>query len=314
MEPTMANDYYKTLGVERSASQDDISKAYRKLARKHHPDLNPEDKGAKKRFQEIQQAYDCLNDPEKRKKYDQFGEGYEQYAGPHPFAGGGNGPQGQGFDFNDIFGGSSNVDLGDIFRQFGGGAGPSTGRTRRGPAARGSDISAEIHVPLGTMIFGGDTQIQLERNGKMESLSVKVPAGIEPGKRIRLRGLGQPSPQGKGGDLLLKIHPEPHPFYKIVGNNLELRLPISLQEAVDGVRLDVQAPGGTVTLTIPPMSSSGKKLRVKGQGLRSSDGSVGDMFVELLIKLPEHAPDITSAQWNAWSKAYSKPLREGIRL
>lgn len=158
MESTMANDYYKTLGISRSASQEEIAKAYRKLARKYHPDLNPEDQSAKKRFQEIQTAYDTLNDPEKRKMYDQFGDGYEQYRQGNPFGGGGRTGGAGGFDFGDIFGGaggSGAVDLGDIFRQFGAGAGGST-RSRRTATPRGPDISGEIEVPLRTIIEGGN--------------------------------------------------------------------------------------------------------------------------------------------------------------
>ena len=139
MGTTMANDYYKVLDVERTASTDEISKAYRKLARKFHPDLNPEDKNAKKRFQEVQQAYDCLNDAEKRKMYDQFGADYEKFGGKNPFAGaqphGGN-AAGGGFDFGDVFGrgGAGAVDFGDLFGQFGGGG---RGRSRRAPQPKG---------------------------------------------------------------------------------------------------------------------------------------------------------------------------------
>jgi curved DNA-binding protein len=316
METTMANDYYKVLGVEKTASAEEISKAYRKLARKYHPDLNPDDKNAKKRFQEIQQAYDCLNDPEKRKMFDQFGSNYEQFGGRNPFTGGSAGGSAQpgGFDFGDIFGhgGGAGVDLGDIFRQFGGG-GPS--RTRRTAPAKGEDISAEIAVPLRTIILGGETQIQLDRGGVRESISVKIPAGIEPGKKIRLRGQGQPSNNGnRSGDLLLKINVEPHAYFKIAGHNLELRLPISIPEAIQGARVDVPTPAGTVTLTIPPMSQSGKKLRIKGQGLKSSDGTVGDMTVELLIKLPEQAPAEFAQSLEHWSRGYTRPIREGVHL
>ncbi|MEQ1825090.1 MAG: J domain-containing protein [Pirellula sp.] len=312
----MANDYYKVLGVERTATAEEISKAYRKLARKHHPDLNPDDKNAKKRFQEIQQAYDCLNDPEKRKLFDQYGSNYEQFRGGNPFAGGGGFPQGTGtggFDFGDVFGqgAAGGVDLGDIFRQFGGGG---AGRTRRPGPTKGQDIAAEISVPLRSIIQGGETQIQLDRGGKLESITVKIPAGIEPGKKIRLRGQGHPIAGGKAGDLLLKINVEPHPHYKITGHNLELRLPISIPEAIQGARIDVPTPTGMVTLTIPPMSNSGKKLRVKGQGLKSADGSVGDMTVELLIKLPETPPSQTDLAMENLTKAYVRPVRDGVYL
>ncbi len=312
----MANDYYKVLDVERTATTEEISKAYRKLARKFHPDLNQDDKSAKKRFQEVQQAYDCLNDPEKRKMYDQFGEDYEKFGGKNPFAGGqsGGGNAGPaGFDFGEIFGrgGAGGVDLGDIFGQFGGG-GPS--RTRRAPQPRGADIAAEISVPLRTILLGGETRIQLDHDGKRESITVKIPAGMEPGKKIRLRGQGQPSPTGKPGDLIIRVNLEPHPFFKVAGHNLELRLPISIPEAIDGARIDVPTPAGTVTLTIPPMSQSGKKLRIKGQGLKGPGGAVGDLIVELMIRLPEQIPEATSNSIEQLAAAYGKPIRDGVQL
>ncbi len=302
----MAEDYYKTLGVERSASTDEITKAYRKLARKHHPDLNPDDKDAKKRFQEIQSAYDCLNDPDKRQKYDQFGAGYEQYSGGSPFQGAGGG---QAFDFGDIFGGGAGngpVDFSSIFGNFGG------GRSRRPP--KGADIAAELEVPLKTLIQGGETQFQLNANGKTESISVKIPAGIEPGKKIRLRGRGQEAPGGKPGDLLITVRAEPNPHYKLNGRNIELRLPISIPEAIQGRKVDVQTPSGTISLTIPPMSSSGKKLRLKGQGFKGSDGRAGDMLVELMIKLPDNIPTDLLESLSELEKANGAPIREGIRL
>lgn len=299
----MAEDYYKILGVERNASSDEITKAYRKLARKHHPDLNPEDKNAKQRFQEIQSAYDCLSDSDKRARYDQFGSNYEQFAGgggPNPHAGG------HGFDFGDIFGGGQ-VDLGSIFGNMGGGT-----RSRRTP--RGSDVSAEITVPIRTMIAGGETQISLNLNGRTDSISVKIPAGISPGKKIRLRGRGQSVVGGKPGDLLLTVQPESNAHYKISGLNLELRLPVTLEEAVKGGKVDVQTPSGTIALTVPPMSSSGRKLRLKGQGFRTSDGGVGDMIVELLIKLPENlSPEMVSHVADT-TGAYHRPVRDGVQL
>lgn len=316
METTMANDYYKVLAVERTASTEEITKAYRKLARKFHPDLNQEDKNAKKRFQEVQHAYDCLNDPEKRKLYDQFGADYEKFGGKNPFESqqprGGN-ASGAGFDFGDIFGrgGAGAVDLGDIFGQFGGGG---QSRTRRAPQPRGADIAAEIAVPLQTIIHGGETRIQLEHEGKLDSITVKIPPGIEPGKKIRLRGQGQPSATGKPGDLILKVNLEPHPFFKIVGHNLELRLPISIPEAIQGARIDVPTPAGTVTLTIPPMSNSGKKLRIKGQGLKATGGIVGDMTVELMIRLPEQIPAASTDGIEQLAAAYAKPIRDGVQI
>ena len=165
-----------------------------------------------------------------------------------------------------------------------------------------------------TIIQGGETQIQLDHDGKLESITVKIPAGIEPGKKIRLRGQGQHVLGGRAGDLLLKINVESHPYFKIAGKNLELRLPISIPEAIEGARIDVPTPAGTVTLKIPPMSNSGKKLRIKGQGLKNADGSSGDMTVELMIKLPDVAPPKFDETSQNWADAYAKPIRDGVQL
>jgi curved DNA-binding protein len=315
----MPNDYYKTLGVDRSASQEEITKAYRKLARKYHPDLNPEDGNAKKRFQEIQAAYDTLNDPEKRKLYDQFGENYERYAagaaggGGSPFgsAAGGWKDFGGGVDFGSVFGsGGQGVDLEEIFGTFGGRA----GRGRRSAPPRGHDIAAEIEVPLRTMLQGGEMQFQLQRDSKVEAIQVTIPRGIEPGKKIRLRGQGGPMAGGKPGDLLLTIKVQPHPAVKLVGNNIEMKLPITLSEAIDGAKIDVPTAKGTVTVTNPPMSSSGKRLRIKGQGFApASGGAAGDMLVELHIKLPDVIPAASRDAIHQASPGYPSHFRDSIR-
>jgi len=325
-EIPMAEDFYKTLGVSRSASSEEIVKAYRKLARKHHPDLNPDDKTAKQRFQEIQAAYDCLNEPEKRKMYDQFGHDYEKmgsapsgrgpFPGGNPFGGGRTaGGGGGGSDYGDAFG-AGGVDLGDLFRQFTGGgpnagrAGASDGRARKGFDRR-EDMEAAITVPLATAVLGGDTEIKLDRGGVIESLRVKVPAGVQEGKKIRLRGQGQ-SRGGQAGDLLLLIHIAPHPCFKLSGTDLELKLPITVGEAASGAKVDVPTPGGTVTLTIPPGSQSGKRLRVKGQGVRSTNGTAGDLYIELQIKIPTHLSEEATKMLQILEQQYATPVRNEI--
>lgn len=286
---TMAQDYYQVLGISKSASQDEIQKAYRKLARKYHPDLNPDDKAAQQKFKDIQLAYDVLGDAEKRKMYDQFGPDYERVQAS-PFQGGGAG----GAGFEEIFGGRGGPggfqfdgDLGDLFRQFTGGAAPGAGRAAgRGRATKGRDLTAEHTIPFNTAVLGGDASINVQRGGKLEALQVKIPAGVESGKKIRLRGQGEAGPGGQG-DLIVTLHVANHPSFKRSGQNLELRLPITLSEAVSGAAIDVPTPGGTVSLKIPAGSQSGRKLRVKGQGVRSSNGIAGDLLVELQIKLPD---------------------------
>lgn len=294
---TMAQDYYETLGVSKSASADEIQKAYRKLARKYHPDLNPDDDAAKQKFKDIQLAYDTLSDAEKRKMYDQFGPEYER-AGGAPFSGGAGGRRG----YDDIFGGGAGPggfqfegDLGDLFRQFtggggGGGGAPRGGRARPQAPAKGRDLTTEHTIPFNTAVLGGEASIPIRRDGKTESLQVKIPAGVETGKKIRLRGQGEAVPGGAQGDLIVTLNVASHPFFKRSGQNLELRLPITLGEAVQGATIDLPTPGGTVALKVPAGSSSGRRLRVKGQGVRQASGEPGDLFVELQIKLPDGLP------------------------
>lgn len=315
---TMAQDYYKSLGVGRTASQEEIQKAYRKLAHKYHPDMNPDDKAAQQKFKEIQKAYDCLNDPEKRKMYDQFGDQYEQVAAGHGGSGGA-GPG--GFGFEDIFGGAGqgggfqfDGDIGDLFRQFGGATGRGgSGRGRKSGPARGGDLTAEITVPFNTAILGGNASIAINRSGKHENLQVKIPAGVESGKKIRLRGQGEPSPNGgTAGDLLITLNVANHPYFKRNGQNLELRLPVTLGEALLGATVDLPTPGGTVSLKIPAGSSSGRRLRVKGQGVRDTSGNVGDLYVELQIKVPEKLDDESRQAIEHIERLYTSQPREGI--
>ena len=312
---TMAQDYYKTLNVSRTASADEIQKAHRKLARKYHPDLNPDDKAAQKKFKEIQQAYDCLNDPEKRKLYDQFGDQYENVAAGRASGGPG------GASFEDIFQGGGpegfqfGGDLGDLFKQFTGGAGQgrAAGRGRsRGPV-NGADLSAELTVPFNTSVLGGQATIHVRRSGKPENLQVKIPAGVESGQKIRLRGQGEPSSNGgSSGDLLITITVANHPYFKRNGQNLEVRLPVTLGEAAMGAKVDLPTPGGTMSLKIPPGSSSGKRLRVKGQGVRDASGGAGDLFVELQIKLPEHLDDESRQSIERIERLYTEKPRAGL--
>jgi DnaJ-class molecular chaperone len=297
----MADDYYKTLGVSRSASQDDIRKAYFELARKFHPDKNPE-KDAKKKFQKIQAAFDVLNDPQKRELYDRYGSSFETMGagGPRGPGRGAQGPGGgfgggpQGFEdvdftqfFGDKFGAEGGPDLSDIFNQFR----RTAGRSRKpGPARRrGSDVEHEMTVPFQTAISGGDVQIRIESpSGKGETLTVKIPAGIEEGKKIRLRGQGEAVPSGgTPGDLLITIHVTPHPFFQRKGDHLLLRVPVTLGEAAFGAKIDVPTPQGAVSLRVPPGTSSGTKLRIKGHGVVPKSRPPGDLLAEIQIMIPK---------------------------
>lgn len=307
----MAEDFYKTLGVKRDASQAEIQKAYRDLARKYHPDLNPNDKKAKEKFQKVQAAFEVLNDTSKRELYDRYGSSFEAYAqggGARPQArggwqhttgGGGGGPTAGGFedvDFSEFFGerfaGDPSGGFGDLFGQFR----KAAGKRGRGRAAApgGGNVESEITIPFQTAVTGGKVDLALQRSdGKTESISVKIPPGVDEGKKIRLRGQGESLGGGPAGDLLLTIHVAPHPYFHRRGKDLEVRLPITLAEAVAGGKVDLPTPWGTISLRIPPRTSSGKKLRVKGHGIRPASGEPGDLFAETAIVLPERIDDVT---------------------
>jgi curved DNA-binding protein len=302
----MAEDYYDTLGVARTASADDISKAYRQLARKYHPDLNPDDPKAKGKFQQVQTAFDVLNDPKKREMYDRYGASFEHAgagAGPRgggvpPWATGGGGPGagpgGGGFEVNieDILGGAGGG-FADLFKQFGKGGSRGAGRRAPQPPARGSDLEHELTVPFASAVLGGEAQIAVRRSdGTVETIHVKIPAGIEDGKKIRLREQGEPGANGgPAGDILIKVHVAPHPQFRRTGKRLDVTLPISLLEALRGAKIDLPTPHGTITLTVPPGSSSGARLRVKGHGVRGGQGAAGDLYAELQIELPKNLSD-----------------------
>jgi DnaJ-class molecular chaperone len=306
----MAEDYYKTLGVSRSASQAEIQKAYRDLAKKYHPDMNPDDRSATKKFQEIQAAFDVLSNPEKREMYDRYGSSFETAGagGPHPGAyqwqwqggqggsGASGGPEASPEDFLGQFFGerfgeepSDSGGFGDIFSRFTRGGRAKGGRTR----ARSGDVTAELRIPFNTAITGGEAQFSLQRpEGKTETITVKIPSGIEDGKKIRLRGQGEPA-QGRAaaGDLILVIRVAPHPYFVRRGNNLYVRLPVTLAEAAVGAKVDVPTPKGTVSVSVPPGSSCGTKLRIKGHGVAGKNAAAGDLFAEVQIVLPRNLND-----------------------
>jgi DnaJ-class molecular chaperone len=291
----MATDHYATLGVSRNASQEDIQKAYRKMARKYHPDMNPDDANAKKKFQEVQAAYEVLSDAEKRKRYDQFGSDFEAAgaSGPRNWRyTTTTGPQTFPFDLDELFGGEQRPDVGgggfaDLFKQF------SRGRSgrRETRAARGGDLRHELTIPFATAVVGGEAALTIRRgSGEVETIRVKIPAGIDDGKKIRLRGQGEvaAATDAPPGDILLTIHVSPHPYFRRTGNRLDVRVPVTLAEAALGAKIDVPTPQGTISLTVPPNTSSGKRLRIKGHGIRAANQPPGDLFAEIQIVLPDH--------------------------
>jgi curved DNA-binding protein len=299
-------DYYQTLGVKKDSSQDDIQKAYRKLARKFHPDVN-KDPQAEVKFKEIGEAYEVLKDPDKRKKYDQFGSNWNRVGGGPGGAPPGweginfdFGQGGGGFDFRDFQGGGGGQ-FSDFFEMlFGGGAG--RGRRRGGPAGfggagfegaqpprgGGGDSEAIITLSVEEAVRGGSREIALAdpNTGQRKTLSVKVPEGVRPGQKIRLAGQGS-----AGGDLFLKIEIAPDPRFKIEGSDILTTVSVYPPQAVLGGEADVETPTGPVRVRIPPRSSSGRKIRLRGRGLSQSGGNKGDLLAEIRIIVPEQLTD-----------------------
>ena len=315
----MAEDHYETLGVPRTASAEDIRKAYRELARKYHPDLHPDDAAAKEKFKKVQTAFDVLNDQSKREMYDRYGSSFEGVGaggqgggwaggggGRGPFPGAGGFPGGGEIDLESLFGGAGG--FADMFRGTGAGgagargAGAGRGRKRAAQVA-GEDITARIEVPFKLAIEGGKTDVRLDRDGKAETISVTIPQGLPDGARMRLRGQGLPgSGGGPAGDLLLEVRVESHPVFHRDGDTLEVTLPVSLAEAIEGAKVDVPTPWGTISLRIPAGTSGGRKLRAQGMGVRHANGAKGDLIAEVQIMLPESADPEALAQLLAAAK------------
>ena len=296
----MALDLYQRLGLKRGASEAEIKKAYRSLAKQLHPDRNKDNPKAAERFAKVTQAYDLLSDKDKRARYDR-GEIDEDGNPRMPFgggfAGGGTGPRpGAGGGFEGYPGGftADNVDLSDLFEGlFGAGAGsrrgagnggPFGGFGRARPPQKGADVAYRLKVGFVDAATLKQQRITLQ-GGK--TIDLKLPKGVEDGTRIRLTGQGQEGPGGRG-DAIVTIEIAGHPFYVRDGKNIRLTLPVTLKEAVQGAKVKVPTPEGAVMVTIPKGSSSGKLLRLKGRGFTAKDGSRGDQIVELAIELPPH--------------------------
>lgn len=283
-------DYYKIMGLSRDANQDDIKRAYRKLARKYHPDVSKE-KDAEAKFKELGEAYEVLKDPEKRAAYDQLGAEWkagEDFRPPPNWN--------EGFEFKGGgFTGSDTGDFSDFFEQLFGGTGfRAAGRSQNAFNARGQDSHAKIHIDLEDSFHGATRNISLSTpvlnsqgqvQVKHRSLNIKIPKGIKPGQHIRLAGQGSPgSGNGQAGDLFLEIDFNSHPLYRVLETDVYLDLPVTPWEAALGAKVKVPTPEGTVDLTIPPNSKQGSKLRLKSRGLPAA--MPGDFYIVLQIALP----------------------------
>jgi molecular chaperone DnaJ len=386
-EPPMAEDYYQLLGVQRTASEAEIKKAYRKLARKYHPDMNPGNKTAEEKFKQLSQAFEIVSDPKKRALYDEFGEdaaklgfdpkkadAFRQYRAGADSGGGANGGN-PDFDVSSIFGdlfgraGRGGVDLGGMGFDFGG-AGDAQPET-------GQDLTARAQVTLAEAVSGSERSLEVTRpgrcptcEGKGESgpvgkcptcggtgrartrrgplsfagacmtcagtgraakpcatcrgtgiteehkrITVKIPAGVQTGSKVRLAGQGAAGGRGApAGDLYIEIEVLPHPWVRREGDDLHLDLPLTVPEAVFGGEVRVPTFGGDVTLTIPPGSQTGRKMRLKGKGVPALKGNGrGDLYATLQVMLPEPAGPETRAAAEQLRPAYGD-VRGNLRL
>ncbi|MFD1218073.1 MULTISPECIES: DnaJ C-terminal domain-containing protein [Microbulbifer] len=312
-------DYYKILGVERTAAQDEIKRAYRKLARKYHPDVSKEN-DAEDRFKEVSEAYEVLKDPEKRAAYDQLGQNWNagQDFNPPP-------DWDQGFEFHG--GGYTEADpeaFSDFFESLFGRAGFShsgfTGHGSRTYSAQGNNTHAKISIDVEDSYRGATRQITLKHSElgpdgrpvlKERRLNVKIPKGITEGQQIRLGGQGEPGiGDGKPGDLYLEIVFKPHQRFSVEGKSVYLNLPLAPWEAALGAKVPVSIPDGEVQLTIPANSRGGNKLRLKGRGIPAKEP--GDLYVVLDIVTPPAHSDSEKAAYQQFAGAFSFDPRAGL--
>ena len=310
----MGQDYYQRLSVGRGASADEIKKAYRKLAKQYHPDHNPGDKAAEEKFKSLNEAFEVLSDAKKRRMYDEFGDdaaklGWdEKKADQFRAYRSGGGMPGGGGGFSG--GGMPGVDFEDLISQMFGAQVRGGGR-RAGPRA-GGDLNAELEVTLADAVLGGEKTIML--NGKR--LSVKIPAGVETGSRIRLAGQGEPGDRGgPPGDLFIDVAVAEHPLVRRDGQDLHLELPVTLGEAALGAEVRVPVFGGSGTVTLRPGTQSGTKLLLKGKGVPGlRGGPAGDLYLMVAIKLPEQLDDASRKAIQALDTQYGTDVRAKLAL
>jgi DnaJ-class molecular chaperone len=318
--PVKFRDYYEILGVQRAAKEEEIKKAYRKLARKYHPDLNPNNKQAEEKFKEIQEAYEVLSDAEKRRKYDQLGANWKNgadFTPPPGWGGPGGGFQGT-INIEDLFGrggqqrGSSFSDFFEaLFGGMGmGGAGTDTGRRTRtgGRAPRGAESETAMSLPLEDMHRGTMRKLTVRLGDAEKTIDIRIPPGAREDSKIRI-----PSGGPNGGDLYVRLHQEPHPLFTVKGDDTEVDVAITPWEAALGANVDVPTLDGKAEIRIPPGISSGQRLRLKGQGLNVRGGGRGDHFARVKIVVPKDLTDAEKKLFEELAKVSRFKPRNGNR-
>jgi curved DNA-binding protein len=299
-------DYYATLGVSKTASQDEIRKAFRKLARQYHPDVAKDKKAAEAKFKEINEANEVLGDPQKRAKYDELGadwnqpraqqqarsweEMFGQGGGGFDFGGGAGRGNGGGGGFSDFF---------EAFFGGRGGPGPARGRGgRRHVQQRGEDVEFELAVTIDEALHGGKKSFAVERGGSRETINVTVPKGVREGQRIRLTGKGEPGAGGaEAGDMYLRVVVQAYGDYRVEGHDLIRAVPVPVTKAVLGGEVEVPTLDGSVKLKVPAGTQPGRKFRIKGRGLPSGKDTRGDFYAEIKVTVPTSVSDRDRELW-----------------
>jgi len=319
-------DYYKVLGVSKGATVDEIKKAYRKLARKYHPDVNLDNPGAEEKFKGIGEAYEVLKDPQKRQRYDQLGANWKQYANTG-WPGGGKSysydfGEGRGFNFEDMGGGFS-----DFFEMFFGTSadqrfsrsdfGNNFGGGRSGTFARkGQDLQSAIEISLREAYTGTRRSMRLQKEGKTRTVNVKIPKGIKDGGKIRLAGEGGPGQGGgPGGDLYLTVNVSQNNIIKRKGDDLYIEIPVTIKEAYFGGKIDIPTFDGKVDMKLPKGTQSGRTLRLRGKGMPGiKGGKYGDLYVKTRIVFPEKMSSKQKKQFEGFLKDYDENPRDNIKI
>ncbi len=298
----MAQNYYDILGVDKKATDEEIKKAYRSMARKYHPDVNQGDKGAEAKFKEVSEAYAVLSDKEKRDQYDNLGHDAFTHSG-------------QGYDFNNMnyedmrnfnFGGMSMEDLlGDIF---------GTRSRRSNRPMKGPDVQYSLSIPFADVIRGNEYELNLSSGTGQERIKVKIPAGVDNNSKIRIAGKGGPGiNNGPKGDLYILPRIPKHSVYEREGSDLYIQMDIDMFEATLGTKIQVPTPYGAVNLSIPAATQEGQKFRLKGKGVPSLKGNVkGDLYVVARIRIPEIKDESDKKILTEMMNRYARPDRDAI--
>lgn len=306
----MADDPYAVLGVRRDATDDDVRRAFRKLAKQHHPDLHPGDLAAAERFKRVSAAYELLSDADQRARFDrgeidasgELRRAYQKQGAGGPFGWrGGRSATGQRSDGDD-FG------LGDIFSDIFGGPRTARGGRRAGFGMRGTDVRYTLEIDFSEAVTGATKRVTLPQGGVLD---LALPEGVTDGQVLRLKGKGSAGFRGgEPGDALIEIKVRPHPLFKRMGDDIALELPISIDEAVLGAKIEVPTIGGRVQLTIPKGTSSGRVFRLRGKGVKNLTGTTGDQLVSVRILLPDAIDDSLSYFFSEWRQKHGYNPRQ----